>query len=165
MIAACGSPTPSSTPEVASAIDADGAFTLTFELPKSTWKAGEPISGGARLSVASGSRIIYGAAEGPLNFSYRELRGHRVMGPASDAVCAPHDISEAAPITSPLGKSGGWDDNEADGAFYRAFFTRPDVRLPTGDWVVTALATFLLGEDCSGGSHDLEASAVLHIVD
>ena len=128
VVAACASPpqpTPPATPEVVRATDADGPFTLVLELPKATWTAGESITGQARLSVAKGSGTIYGAAGGPLNFGYKELTGHREMGPASDAACAPHALSVEAPIVVALGKSGGWSDDQPDAAFYRDFLTEP----------------------------------------
>ena len=85
--------------------------------------------------------MIYGAAGGPLNFGYKELTGHREIGPASDAACAPHALSVEAPIVVALGKSGGWSDDQPDATFYRDFLTRPDIRLPAGDWPVTATAS------------------------
>ena len=134
-------------------------------MPKATWTAGEPITGQARLSVANGSGTIYGAAGGPLNFGYKEVTGHREMGPASDAACAPHALSVEAPIVVPLGKSGGWSDDQPDAAFYRNFLTGPDIRLPAGDWLVTASAEFLVGKDCSGPMTTLTAPIQLHITD
>lgn len=167
-VAACGSPTPSglsSTPEAARAVDASGAYTLTFELPTTTWKAGEPITGEAQLAIARGADTSYGSADGPLNFSYRELTGHRQMGPAWDAVCAHHDISAAAPITSPLTECGAWDESSPDGAFYTDFFTSAGIRLTAGDWSVTAFASFSIGHDCSVATTDLEAPIVIHVID
>ena len=72
-------------------------------------------------------------------------------------------IGAGSPITAPLGKSGAWSDDEPDGAFYHDFLTSLDVRLPAGDWVVTASAGFVVGKDCTGGSHDLAAPIVIHV--
>jgi hypothetical protein len=169
LVVSCAAPPPpmSTEPEAkaARAVEVVGPFTLTFELPKSTWKAGEPITGEASLSVADGAGTIYGSAGEPLHFAFKELTGRRVMGPASDAACARYELAADAPIVAPIGKSGGWSDDEPDGAFYRDFFTSPDIRLPAGDWVVTASAEFLVGRDCSGPMRTLSAPIVLHVTD
>jgi hypothetical protein len=172
LVAACASPAPPSTAAAAApsavapgarAVDTSGPFTLVLELPTDTWAAGEPITGEARLQVADGDGLIYGSGGGPLAFGYLELTGHREMGPAMTSDCARHRLGVDTPITSPLRKAGGWSDDDPDAAFYRDFVTGPDIRLPSGDWLVTASADFLAGKDCSGAAVHLEAPIVLHI--
>ena len=107
--------------------------------------------------------MIYGAAGGPLNFGYKELTGHRELGPASDAACAPHALSVEAPIVVALGKSGGWSESSPTPRS-SAFLKGPDIRLPAGDWLVTAAAISarLVGD---GFTHDLTAPIELHVTD
>lgn len=169
LVAACASPpppTPPATPEVVRAADAELPFSLVFELPRSTWQAGEAIEGIVSLRVAAGGpSAVYGSAGGPFMFTYRELTRTRVVEPVADAACAPHPIDPGAPITEPLGKSGAWSETDPDGPFLHDFLTRPDVRLPAGDWAVTAAAIFSDGVMCDGRSYDLTATIELHITD
>ena len=168
-IVACASPpppTPPATPEVVRAADGAGPFSLVFELPRSTWRAGEAIEGTVSLRVAAGGpSSVYGSAGGPFMFTYRELTGTKVVEPVADAACGPHPIAPGAPISEPLGKSGAWSQTDPDGPFLQAFLTRPDVRLPAGDWAVTAAAIFSDGVQCDGRSYDLAATIELHITE
>ena len=86
-------------------------------------------------------------------------------GPAWRADCAPHDISTDHPLTSAITKSGGWSGEEPNAAFYRSFFADPIVRLPVGDWDITAIAQFVDGEGCPGAAHELQATLRLRISD
>jgi hypothetical protein len=170
LVIACANPPPPTVPPATAgsvrAVDAEPPFTLVFELPRSTWHAGEPILGTVRLSVAvGGPSTIYSSAGGPFMFTYRELTGDRVVDPVADAACAGHEIAPGAPITQLLGKSGAWDETDPDGPFLKAFLMAPDIRLPAGDWAVTAEATFSDGQMCDGGGYDPSATIELHVTD
>jgi hypothetical protein len=54
------------------------------------------------------------------------------------------------PLSSRLTKSGGFTAEDPDAAFYQAFFADPVVRLPAGEWRITAVASFTEGEGCTG---------------
>ena len=169
MVAACASPptpTPPATPEVIRVVDAEPPFSLAFEVPRSTWRSGEAIEGTVSLRVAEGGpTTVYGAAGGPFMFTYRELNGTRFVEPVADAACGGHPIAPDAPITGPIGKSGAWSESDPDDAFIQAFLKGPDVRLPAGDWAVTAAAIFSEGLVCDGFSHDLTATIELHVTE
>lgn len=145
-------------------VDTEPPFSLVFEVPSSTWRSGEAIEGTVSLRVAEGGpSTVYGSAGGPFMFTYRELNGTRFVEPVADAACGGHPVTPDAPITKPLGKSGAWSENDRDGPFLEAFLTGPDVRLPAGEWAVTAAAIFSEGQVCDGFSHDLTATIVLHV--
>ena len=169
IVAACASPPPPTPPATAAVVrvaDAEPPFGLVFELPRSTWGAGEAIEGTVSLRVAAGGpSTVYGSGGGLFMFTYRELNGTRFVEPVADAACAPHAITPGAPITKPLGKSGAWNDNDPDEAFVKTFLAGPDVRLPAGDWAVTVAAVFSEGLVCDGFSHDLTATIEVHITD
>jgi hypothetical protein len=61
-------------------------------------------------------------------------------------------------MVSPIKKSGGYSDSQPDAAFYRAFFADPLVRLPAGEWDITAIAVFTEGLGCQGVSHSMSAT-------
>lgn len=140
-------------------------FRLALELPKATWRADEPITGEATLSVIGlRAERLGGSGGGLIGFGYRELTGRWHVEPVWTADCAPHPIGPAGPISQPLGKSGGVDDGDPDAEFYRAFLQGPDVRLPPGEWQIMAIATFIDGEGCDGQSYSIEAPVTITVV-
>jgi hypothetical protein len=136
-----------------------------FELPKVTWHADDAIMGVATLSVAGiQSTVLGGSGSGLIGFDYREVGGRRHVEPASTLDCASYPIGPADPISKPIGKSGGFDGADPDAAFYRAFLQGPDVRLPPGEWQITAIATFIDAEGCDGQSYSIEAPLTITVV-
>lgn len=87
------------------------------------------------------------------------------MEPVWTADCAKHSLAADRPMVSAITKSGGWSDDQPDAQFYRDFFTDPVVRLPAGEWDITAIAMFVEGEGCGGASHDLRATVRVRITD
>jgi hypothetical protein len=165
-LAACGAPSVSNfgpTGAPATASDAEGRTTLTFTLPKATYVDREEITGTATLALEPGPDAVVGGSTELLTFGFAEVGGSRQMGPASDAVCAKHVLSAGSPLTSRIVKSGGYSDDMPDAAFYFGFFADPAVRLPPGDWDITAYADFFEGKGCAGAQHDLKATVRVHV--
>lgn len=174
LVAACGpmiTPEPtttgssqaSSAPVGAAAVA--GPFRLTIVLPKATWRADEPITGVAILSVTGlQTAELGGSGGGLIGFDYREVGGRRHVEPASTADCTMRSIGPADPISEPLGKSGGFDDTDPNADFYRTFLQGPDVRLPPGEWQITAVATFIDGEGCDGQSYTIGTPVTITVV-
>jgi hypothetical protein len=147
------------------ASDVQGAFQLTFELPRTTFHVGEAIEGRATLGVAGGDPVAFGSSGGgPFVFDFAEVDGRRRVGGAMTADCAPYRLEPGRPMTSAITKSGGFSDDDPDAAFYRAFLHDTPVSLPAGDWRITAGATFVEGQGCSGVSRDLAAPIVVHVL-
>jgi len=145
--------------ECAGATDQTGAFTLELGMPHLDWKAGEPIVGSsASLSVQAGTSVTVSGAPDIIVFGYAEVGGKRAFGPASDLVCAPTTIDPATALNVPLGKSGGYDPNNPDDAWIVPFLNADGVRLPAGNWDVTAEAQFTEGTACSATPRDLRAT-------
>ena len=162
--AACGTvttpgPTGSGSLDASTAVGSAvvaGPFRLRLVLPKATWRADEPIAGEATLSVTGlQAAELGGSGGGLIVFDYRELGGRRHVEPVWTADCVPHPIGPADPISEPLGKSGGIDGSDPDYEFYHGFLQGPDVRLPPGEWQITAIATFVDGRDCDGHSYSI----------
>jgi hypothetical protein len=146
------------------ASDTQGAFRLTFELPKTTFRAGEPIEGRATLAVIGGAGVPFGSSGGgPFVFTFAEIGGTRNVGGAMTADCAPYRLEPGRPLTSPITKSGGYSGDDPNDAFYSAFLADPVVSLPAGDWRITAGATLVEGEGCSGASRNLSAPITVHV--
>jgi hypothetical protein len=106
------------------------------------------------------------AGNGPIEFIFREVGGRREMGPAWDTVCASAQLAADSPIVRPIRKSGGYGDDQPDADFYRSWFADPVVRLPAGDWDVTALAEFIDDRDCSSAAlHSMRATVRLRVTE
>ena len=170
-VTACGGSSPS--PPIASiapvgaerASDVQGAFQLTFELPKTTYRAGEAIEGRATLAVIGDAAVAFGSSGGgPFVFDFAEVDGPRRVGGAMTADCAPYRLEPGRPMTSAITKSGGFSADDPEAPFYRAFLADPVVSLPAGDWRITAGASLVEGVGCSGASRNLAAPIVVHVL-
>jgi hypothetical protein len=64
-------------------------------------------------------------------------------------------------VAHPFMKTGGFADEDRLAAFYRAYFTSPELRLPAGTWTISAVANFLGSADCDGPQHTLNASVTV----
>ncbi len=148
-----------------SASSTDGSFRLELVLPRTEWKADEPLTGTAILSFdGSGPTKVYGSGS-VLNFAYAEVGGTRRVEPVWTADCATHDLDPATPITKPVDKSGAASDGGPDTAWLHSFIVARDVRLPAGTWDVTALAIFTECQGCAGAGHSIEATVRVTVTD
>lgn len=119
----------------------DGRFRLSLTLPSATWEAGAPIDGEAMLELDEGVVEIGGSGGGLISFRYSQVDGRLVVDPISTADCARHRLSAAEPLRVALDKSGGWSEEDPDAVFYREFLQADGVRLPPGQWDITAIAS------------------------
>ncbi|CAN5795639.1 hypothetical protein BH24CHL6_BH24CHL6_06510 [soil metagenome] len=163
---ACAAPSPSTLetdpPErarPARAQDLGQPFRLVFELPSTSWRAGDSVEGQATLELLEGDSAVFsGSGGGPLGFEFVEIDGRRRMSPVWTGDCAVHQLDAASPLVSPITKSGGFSADDPDAQFYRDFFDRPDVQLTPGEWEISAVAVFREGHGCTGREHMLRAS-------
>jgi hypothetical protein len=168
-VAGCAaiSAAPTSTPSATAnpqAADHQGSFNLAFELPRTTWKAGEAIDGAATLSVTKARGVdLGGSGSGLIGFDFAELNGSRHVQPAQTSDCRPYRLDPGAAISSPISKSGGFYPEQPDFEFYRSFLTDPMVHLPAGEWTITAVATFSEGQGCSGQFRTMRAGVRIRI--
>ncbi len=154
---------PSSSPPHAQA--QQGRFRLDFELPKAVWMAGEPIDGLATLSLVDGTAADIGGSGGGLfAFGYVDPAGRHDVGPVWRADCRSYRLAADRPMTSGLTKSGGFSPDDPDIDFIRTFLTGPVVRLPAGDWTITAVVPFVEGTGCTGATHDIRASIPIRVL-
>jgi hypothetical protein len=168
-IPGCGVATATETPAAAAAAarhaeDQQGRYRLVFELPRASWRADEAIDGRATLSVANGGGVDLGGSGGGLvGFGFAQVGGPRHVDPGWDTDCSPYRLEPGKPVTSAIKKSGAFSDDQPDAAFYRAFLADPVVRLPAGDWTISAVASFVEGKGCSGASRMMTATVTVHI--
>lgn len=160
-------PLGSPTPATGTAEEVEGRFRLTFVLPRTTLSPDEAIEGEAVLALVDDELADLGVAgNGPIEFIFMEVGGSREMGPAWDTVCDSARLTAASPIVRSIRKSGGYSDDQPNAEFYRAFFADPLVRLPAGDWDITAVAEFMDGRDCAtADQHSMRATVRVQISD
>jgi hypothetical protein len=161
-------PTPAApsqaAPTPAQATDTQGRYQLVFDLPRTDWRASDSITGLATLSLVGSGGVDFGSSGGgPIGFGFDEVSGSRQMGPVWTADCRYDRLESGQPKTSPITKSGGFIGEDPNVDFYRSFFADPLVRLPAGDWTITAVASFVEGSGCSGASYTLKAAILVHV--
>ena len=159
------SPAPSPTAaEPVVAFDEQGRFRLELELPKSTYAAGEPIEGIARLRFAGpGATDIAGSGSGLIVTSLVDANG-KVLTGIQTADCAPYTIDSASPLTTGLVKSGGYVPDDPSDDFIEAFLKDPVFRLPAGDWAIHASSDFA-GNGCAPPRIQLSTSIRIVVTD
>jgi hypothetical protein len=167
VLAACGSsqvsPSASDLPGVHAA-GLQAPYLVTLTLPKATWSAKEPITGAATLALAQGAGVdLGGSGGGLLFFQYASVDGTHNVGGAMTADCRAYRLEPGVGMSAPLSHSGGFSPEQPDFEFLRTFLTAPDVRLPAGDWKMSAVADFVEGQDCSGASRRITATVTIHV--
>jgi hypothetical protein len=152
------------------AVDTQGQFRLTFQMPRTTWRTGDSITGEATLSwLGSGTVGIGSSGMGPIGFLFDEIGGSRHMGGAWTDNLVGRELSPTKPFTSQITKSGAFVGEDPNAAFYRSFYTDPLVHLPPGDWTISAIASFGTGQlpvgsaASDGAQYMLRASVRVHV--
>jgi hypothetical protein len=166
VLAGCGSNdgTPGPTGPVAASAT-QGRFTLTFTIPSASVRSTTEIAGTARIALLAPGGATFSGSNTILGFEFSEVAGHhRLVTPVFDAVCAPHRITGNTPIDSPIVKSGAIVEGP-DADWYRQFLADPSVKLPAGDWDITANADFYDGQGCTGQHLNMRASVRIHVTD
>ena len=167
VLISCG-PAPRPSPSEAEAVvafDEQGQFRLELELPKTTFAAGEPITGVARLQFAGPGGIeVAGSGGGLIGFSLIDVEGPRDVGGGQDASCAAYGLDPQTSFTTGLTKSGGFDANNPADDFAQAFLNDPVYRLPAGTWEIEAWSTFL-GKGCELPETKLSTSVRIVVTD
>ena len=166
VLAACGSSdgTPGPTGPAAASVT-QGRFTLTFTIASASVHSRDEIAGTARLSLLAPGGVTFSGSNTILGFEFSEVGGrHRLVSPVFDAVCAPHRITGNTPIDSSIVKSGATVEG-ADADWYRQFLSDPTVKLPAGDWNITAIGDFFDGQGCVGQHLSMRATVLVHVTD
>jgi len=149
-VSACG-PT-SSVGEPVSVTRMDGGYSLTFTVAKASWHVSEVVEGNATISVVNGhDTAISGAGENVFGFEFSRIGGP-MFQPVWPASCKSYLIRPDQPLVFAIEKSGTIDPMEPNAPYYREFFRDPLIRLPAGEWRITAIAQIHDGPECAGAS-------------
>lgn len=145
--------------------DSDAEFRLTIIAPRTIYRSDEPIEVRATLTYIGPAAVaeVAGSGSGVVGFRLEDLEGPLDQEPISTSDCVPHHFARGVALQVPFQKSGGWSADDANAAFWKAFFDDPVLRLPAGRWRITAVASFA-GRECSDDQHLLEAPLELVVV-
>jgi hypothetical protein len=145
-----------------------GDFILSISSPKSVWQTNETIEVTAALTyVGEGADMTIGQGIPPIGI---ELTSASATGPRLVPIqlqpCVQYPVSAVAPLSQAFRKGvpmtqDGRPVEDAE-PFDRAFLDDPDLRLPPGDWLFTAMTQF--DERGCGDDYELEAAIVLRVV-
>lgn len=158
---ACGPSTvtpPEVTPDPMTTTVVSGRFEVRFTIDRTTLRTGDNITGLAELRMrAGGTGALSGSGSGLIGFDYMEVGGeHRRATSVHTSDCAPHQIGSDAPITTTLYQAGSGDTG--------IFPPGRDVRLPAGEWDVTAITHFVDGRGCTGQPYDIRATVRVRVI-
>ena len=150
LVAVACSSTPSSSQSISSQ-KTEGAYRLSFRLPKTEWRVDEPISGEAELALVAGEEaIVSGSGENIFGFEFAREGGPTIT-PVWPASCGDYAVRSDSPLVFPIEKSGTVDPDYPNAPIMRRWMTDPLIYLPAGNWRITAIALFHEGPECGGG--------------
>ena len=139
LCAACGPTVPSTAP--ATATSTVGQYRLDLTIDKTTWRAGDLLTGSATLmNTGSAAVVAYGSGTGLLSFAFTEVGGSRQLFGVMTADCAPHDLPAGTPMTTKLSVNGGSSSGATD-AWLAAADDPNGARRPAGMWDVGVRGT------------------------
>ncbi|HUR17075.1 MAG TPA: hypothetical protein VMZ33_07300 [Candidatus Limnocylindrales bacterium] len=141
-----------------------GDFRLSIFANRREFEAEDLIDISASLLYQGGSESITVAGVGTLvnGFSVRQLDGELSMGPAWNEPCIPETLTREVPYEVDFEKSGGYGPDDPNRDFYMRYLADPELRLPSGVWLITAHSEFWAGA-CSGDYVSLTASVVVRV--
>jgi len=155
-----GSTTPVNvTPDPQTVSALDGRFELRFRVDRTTLRVADNITGTAELWLNAGDSGALSGSSDLFAFEFMEVGGQqRAVAPVLSTDCSPHQLGADDPLSSPIVKSGGVIDGNANAAFVRQFLEGTELHLPPGKWDITAIAGFVDGRACSGLPHRIRAT-------
>ncbi len=138
----------------------DALFALTIEAGRSRYAVDEPIGIATRLRyIGDEPVIVTSSGAGLVAFAIEQLDGPVDAGWARNDDCARFDYRPGDIEPVEFQKSGGYSNDDPMADFWRTFYAEPELRLPAGEYRITARAEY--GDpDCSD-FRTVEASIVI----
>ena len=159
---ACGGSTTTPNdvaPDPITATALDGRFEVRFTVDRTALKTADNIEGTAELWLKAGGSGAMSGSSDLFGFEFVEVGGQqRAVTPVTSSDCSPHQLGSDNPLTSPILKSGGVQEGNANADFVKQFLDGAEIHLPAGQWDVTAIAGFIEGRGCAGPGHVIRAT-------
>lgn len=153
--------TPSATGEPAPlGQGSDALFSLTIQADRSRYGADEPIEIATTLRyIGDEPTTVTSSGAGLVTFGIQQLDGPVDVGPGRDEACVRYEYRPGGEEQVRFQKSGGYSNDDPMADFWRAFFADPELRLPAGEYRITASAHY--GARECGDETTVEASIVI----
>lgn len=140
--------------------DGDAQFKLTIEADQDRYRAGQQlrVTSTLRYLGPNAGIVVSGSGTGLVLFAIQRDDPPLQTEPAGTSDCRRYEVPAGIAVEHPFSKTGGWSEDDPNAGFYRAYFSSPDLRLPAGNWTISASTNFNEGADCTGPLHNLTAS-------
>jgi hypothetical protein len=134
----------------------DGTFEINIYTDKDEYKAGEPILCWATVEyVGEGDGITIYSSDPLVGFGLKDGRYFDGEYWVNDVLITT-EFTKGETEAYEFTKSGTWDADDPDAAFYEQFFKEKDFTLPAGDYEISAtLDGFLNQDDYEGSKYKL----------
>lgn len=157
---------PGVAPDPTHATVVEGRWETTFTISRTTLRPGDSIEGEATLRLLEVGEVpLSTSGSGVFAFSFIEVAG---LGRSAvwlrPGDCSSSSIASGAPITSAIRKSGAYGDGP-NSDFIAQFLKGSDVRLPVGEWDITANAAFTDGPACHGDDYSMDATVRVRVIE
>jgi len=139
----------------------DGLFSLRIEAGRARYAPNEPITILTTLRYIGDPErtTVTSSGAGLVAFRIEQLDGPIDAGPARDEDCVRFEYGRGDVEPVAFEKSGGYSNSDPNADFWRAFFQEPKLRLPAGEYRITAEASY--GDPDCGGWRTLDASVLV----
>ena len=156
------SPSPTSDPAPLSE-GSDALFSLTIQADRGRYEVDEPVEIATTLRYLGEQRATVTSSGGGLvSFSIEQLDGRVDAIAGRDADCARFDYRPGDEEPVRFQKSGSYSNDDPMADFWRSFFAEPELRLPAGEYRITASVHY--GAPECGDEKSFEASIVIVVV-
>lgn len=162
-------PSPAATAPLAVARDASFELTVGLAVPVAGFKSGDPIPIDAAYQFLGPEPSLVAGSAYPsgVYFSLEQLDGPLDQaGGVNDLMCLSTPLTQGVLVHVPFYKSGAYSASDPNAAFWDRYFADPMLRLPAGQWRITAhldASLGLAGVPCAGEAHTLAASVTFHV--
>jgi hypothetical protein len=141
----------------------DDLFVLTIQSERSRYAVNEPIAFETTLVYVGAPEqvTVTSSGGGLVGFSIEQLDGPVDALGGRDSDCREFQYRRGDLERIRFQKSGGFSNTDPMAAFWRAFYADPQLRLPAGEYRITAQALYA-GPGCGEGA-TLEASIQIQV--
>ncbi len=138
----------------------DELFALSIRADRGRYAADEPIEIATTLRyIGDEQTTVTSSGAGLVAFGIEQLDGPVDAGIGRDDDCARFDYPPGHAESVEFHKSGGYSNDDPMAEFWRTFFADPQLRLPAGEYRITARADY--GAPDCGDPQSIKASIIV----
>lgn len=148
----------------ASKVNSDGTFKLSIYTDKKEYKAGEMITCYAIVEyTGDGDGVVIYSANPLMGFALKDDKYFDGTYAVADVLIST-EFEKGVPVTFEFSKSGGWSGEDENAAFYEQFYSEKELKLPAGEYEISAaIDGFFDKDDYQGSEYVLKASVNLRV--